>query len=309
MGAWTTRIMDDDGVRDIIDEYKILMGYGVQPEDAYKAIYEYFYKDYEGEDDEDTFWLAVALYQWKNGILREEVKEKALSCIDDDEYLERWKDSGEKVYQKRREVLAEFRDNLLHKVNEAPKKFPKCPKYLREKTCWKVGDLLVYQIIGEPLPISRKYNQDVITRMATEVIDKIILLRVVDIFKCSVTELMPELDYSSSAHVMLYDWMEDKLPDEKTISELKFRPVVADAIRGKYRLVSSVSLEWRNSKLEKEQNIIKRISTDSSFISNYPAMYKEHPSAPIQTAGSFNISLIETFSMDRTESTEWMYDD
>ena len=48
MGAWTTRIMDDDGVRDIIDEYKILMGYGVQPEDAYKAIYEYFYKDYEG---------------------------------------------------------------------------------------------------------------------------------------------------------------------------------------------------------------------------------------------------------------------
>ena len=39
MGAWTTRIMDDDGVRDIIDEYKILMGYGVQPEDAYKAIY------------------------------------------------------------------------------------------------------------------------------------------------------------------------------------------------------------------------------------------------------------------------------
>lgn len=62
MGAWTTRIMDDDGVRDIIDEYKIIMGYGVQPEDAYKAIYEYFYKDYEGEDDEDTFWLAVALY-------------------------------------------------------------------------------------------------------------------------------------------------------------------------------------------------------------------------------------------------------
>ncbi len=309
MGAWSIQLMDDDGVRDIIDEYKILMGYGVQQEEAYGLIYKYFYKDYEGQDDEDTFWLAVAFYQWKNGILQDNIKEKALSCIDDEKYLERWKDTGEKTYQKRKEVLAEFRENLLHKVNEVPRKFPKCPKYLREKTSWEVGDLLVYQIIGEPLPIIRKYNQDAITRMATEIIDKIILLRVVDIVKCPVTELMPELDYSSSAHVMLYDWMGDEIPDEKAISELKFRPIVADAIRGNYRLVSSVSLEWGNSKMEKEQNIIKKINTDSNFISNYPAMYKEHPGAPIQTAGCFNISLVETFSMDGTESTKWMYDD
>ena len=30
MGAWSVRLMDDDGARDIIDEYKILMGYGVE---------------------------------------------------------------------------------------------------------------------------------------------------------------------------------------------------------------------------------------------------------------------------------------
>ena len=48
MGAWTTRIFDDDGVADILAEYKILLGYGVSPEEAYKKVYDYFAKDYIG---------------------------------------------------------------------------------------------------------------------------------------------------------------------------------------------------------------------------------------------------------------------
>ena len=87
MGAWSVRLMDDDGARDIIDEYKILMGYGVEEQKAYEVIYENFYKDYEGQDDEDVFWLAIALYQWKNGILREDAKKKVIASIDNQEYF------------------------------------------------------------------------------------------------------------------------------------------------------------------------------------------------------------------------------
>lgn len=78
MGAWTTRIFDDDGASDIRAEYRILLGYGVPLEEAYRLIKDNFYKDYENSDDEDVYWLSIALYQWQNGILMDEVKENAI---------------------------------------------------------------------------------------------------------------------------------------------------------------------------------------------------------------------------------------
>ena len=147
MGAWSTRIFDND----MTAEYKTLLGYGILPEEAYNKVYEYFAKDFIEQDDEDDFWLGIALFQWKNGILLDEVKENALRCIDNEEYLERWKDSGEKIYQKRKNVLSEFKEKLLHEVNPTKKKFPKPPTYLREKTDWKVGDLIAYKITEKPI--------------------------------------------------------------------------------------------------------------------------------------------------------------
>lgn len=73
MGAWSTRIFDDDGAEDIISEYRILLGYGVSPEKTYHLIKEHFYQDYAGGDEEDVYWLSIALYQWQNGILMEEI--------------------------------------------------------------------------------------------------------------------------------------------------------------------------------------------------------------------------------------------
>ena len=306
MGAWSTRIMNDDGVRDIIGEYKIIMGYGVQPEDAYKAIYEYFYKDYEGQDDEDTFWLAVALYQWKNGILREDVKEKVIASIDNQEYLERWKESGEKVYQKRKEALEEFRNNLLYEVNEPPRKFPQCPKYLRKKTCWEVGDLLTYQIIEESESWNNFTNGAIFADMERKLLDNIVLLRVVNVMKYPVSNLMPNLDYASVAEVMVYDWMGKEVPSDDIICQLKFRPIVAAIIRGTHRLVSNVGLEWKDTEAEKERNIINCIGNDPSFREIKPIMYCKWQGGAMQSASRFNLSLIQTFSMKGTEPIKWM---
>ena len=309
MGAWSVRLMDDDGARDIIDEYKILMGYGVEEQKAYEVIYDNFYKDYEGQDDEDVFWLAIALYQWKNGILREDVKEKAIASIGNEEYLERWKESGEKVYQKRKVALEEFRYDLLHVVNAPPKKFPKCAKYLRTKACWEVGDLLAYQMIGGPSTWNTYTNGELLAATEKNLLENMVLLRVVDVTKRPVTHLMPELDYASVAHVMVYDWMGKEVPSDEVISSLEFKPIVASNMSGIYRMVCGIGLEWSNTKKERERNQIERIATDDSFIKNKPQLYVEHPRCPLKCALNFEVDLIRTFSRTGTEPAKWMYDD
>ena len=309
MGAWSIRLMDDDGARDIIAEYKILMGYGIEAEKAYELVYEYFYKDYKGQDDEDVFWLAIALYQWKNGILREDVKKRAIASIDNQEYLERWKESGEKVYQKRKEALEEFRNDLLHVVNDPPNKFPKCPKYLRTKACWEVGDLLTYQMIGGPSTWNTYTNGELLAVTEKKLLENIVLLRVVDVIKRPVTRLMPELDYASIARVMVYDWMGKEVPSDEVISSLEFKPIVASNMSGIHRMVCGIGLEWSNTKKERERNRIECIATDDSFKKNKPQLYVEHPRCPLKGALNFEVDLIRTFSRTGTEPAKWMYDD
>ena len=38
MGAWSTRIFDNDMTADILAEYKTLLGYGILPEEAYNPF-------------------------------------------------------------------------------------------------------------------------------------------------------------------------------------------------------------------------------------------------------------------------------
>lgn len=137
MGAWSAEIFDDDGAEEIKEEYKTLLGYGLEPQEVYERIRDYFYEDYKGQLDEDVYWLAIALFQWENGILLDEVKQEALKCIEDERYLERWKDSGEEIYQEMNKILKNFKYNLIHIVNEKRKRFPKCHRSYRYKTSWK----------------------------------------------------------------------------------------------------------------------------------------------------------------------------
>jgi hypothetical protein len=180
MGTRGTRLLDDDGAADICAEYRILLGYKVDPEKAWQLIYNYFYPEYKGSDDEDVFWLSVALFQWQNGILKEEVKQKALQCIDDESYLEVWKESDSATYKKRKAVLTQLKEKLINEVNP-PRKVPKCPTCYRQKTGFAIGDIFSY----------------------THENGNISYVEVVRIRKEPVTELVPELDYKSKADFAL----------------------------------------------------------------------------------------------------------
>ena len=200
MGAWSTSIFDDDGTADIRGEYRILLGYDLEPDYVWQLIYDKYYQDYAGKDDEDVFWFSTALFQWQNGILREDVKQQALKAIESGSELERWKDSGKSVYKKRKETLEKLKDKLLHEVNP-PKKIRKCPAYYREKTKFQLGD--VYAYAHE----NGKYSY----------------IQVVEIGKMPVTDLCPELDYRSWSGFALLDLFTDKLLSMEELIEMKYR--------------------------------------------------------------------------------------
>lgn len=308
MGTWSPRIFDNDGASDIISEYKILLGYGIPPLEAYKKIKDYFYPDYQGSFDEDVYWLAIALYQWQNGILLDEVKENAIKVLEDGTYIEQWKECGEKVYQKRKEILEQFHYKLLNETNPVKKRFPKCPSYYRRKTNWEVGDLLAFKMNapifkwGELVPAeTRKKFQD----SQKYIMNNYLFLRVVDIDKTPVSLICPELDYSSCAVVMLYDWAKDTLPTEEELECLEFRPIVSQYSSKRKNIVSSVCLMQDSPKEDSKWGEFVLLKKDINF--EKPQMYIQHRDAPLECVSQFVVNLIHTFALE-DEETEWYSD-
>ena len=305
MGAWSAKIFDDDGAMDIIGEYKVLLGYGMSPEEAYQKIEECFYTDFKEAEEDDVYWLSIALYQWKNGILSEEVKQQALRCIEDEKYLERWKDSGNEIYEKRKAVLEKLKYDLLNVVNERKKRFPKPPKYYRFKTPWEVGDLLAYKVTSPMSDWSGLSGEDrpKFVEAQKRIHDKYVLLRVVKVSKIPVSDICPELDYASSAVVMLYDWVGDVLPTEEEICNLQFRPIVQDYSQKPKRVVSSICLEVEGTKEEKKWCEITLLKSEKDFIT--PQMYLEHTNAPYEIVSQFDSTLVFTYALEEDEETQW----
>lgn len=306
MGAWSTRIFDDDGAADIISEYRILLGYGVSPEKTYKLIQDRFYQEYVGGDEEDVYWLSIALYQWQNGILMEEVKREAIRCIDNEEYLEKWKDSGKKVYEKRKQVLQTLKDKLLYETNPA-RKVRKCPSYCRIKTKWKVGDLLAYRMLEEYSRLAEneyEYNRK-LWECWKSMEGKYVLLRVVENLQKPVTELCPELDYTSWSNVMLYDWVGEEIPPEEEIKKIPFKKIVTIRLRGVCRVCSGVSLEY--GRREKKFAEITCLGNDPSFVECKPELYLRNPGCPGEDTQSFNFTLLHTFVSVQDKEIRWEY--
>lgn len=307
MGAWSTRIFDDDGAQDIKAQYRILLGYGVSNGEAYQMIKDRFYRDYAGADEEDVYWLSIALYQWQNGILMDEVKENAIRCIDNEEYLERWKDSGEKVYEKRKQVLQTMRDKLLNETNPV-KKVAKCPSYYRLKTKWKVGDLLAYRMLAEyPHLAESEYEDSRKLGECREMLEgKYVLLRVVENKRKPVTELCPELDYTSWSNIMLYDWMGEKIPSEEEIKKIPFKKIVCSRLStGVCRVSSAVSLDYEKG--DKKYAEIACIGNDPFFVEHKPELYLENPRCPGVDIQNFNMDLLHTFASIQDKEVIWEY--
>ncbi len=207
MGAWGTGLYQDDTTCDIKDEYITYLQIGITNEEATKKVIEENDWCFEDEEEGALLWFALADTQWKYGRLLDEVKEKAIECIDSGVDLEKWKEEDEKLYEKRKKVLEELKKKL--NSEQPPEKKVSKMKFFRAH--WKVGDILSYQILDEELKDHKWYG-------------KYVLLKVVGTYRSNIGSLPRDIYYNEDDLLTLYNWIGDKKPDLQLIKSLKIIP-------------------------------------------------------------------------------------
>ena len=207
MGAWGTGLYQDDTTCDIKDDYITYLKVGMTNEEATRKIIEENDWCFEYEDEGALLWFALADTQWKYGRLLDEVKEKAIECIDSGVDLEKWREEDEKLCEKRKKVLEALKERLSSE--QPPEK--KITKLRMLRARWKVGDILLYQILNEELKEHKWYK-------------KYILLKVVEIKRSNIGSLPIDIYYNEEDVLGLYNWIGNQKPGLQLLKKLKRIP-------------------------------------------------------------------------------------
>lgn len=151
MGAWGVKIFQSDVALDVKEEFKAELLRGRSDEEALQTILESCRDFVNDSEDQYDFWFAIASYSYDLGHLLPEVKEKAVSLIDDGGDLERW-EGREKT--KREAVLNELKTKLL---SEQPtrKEFKPLKKKISPLTA---NDIYYFRINDEEYKENPYYN-------------------------------------------------------------------------------------------------------------------------------------------------------
>lgn len=176
---------------------------------------------------------------------------------------------------------------------------------LQKKTNLEIGDLLAY-IIHEPGEATKSDDPfySMLYKKIKELDKKVVLLRVVNVIKKPVTELLPELDYCSWAKMMLYDWCGEEIPDKAIADSLDFLPIVVEYGEGKRKIVSNITLDFTDDM--KKFGEIVYLGRNSSFISNTPMLYLQNDGSPSLSCPHLNMKIALTFLRLRGEDI-WYY--
>ena len=140
MGAWGPAIYSDDLACDIRDDFKELIGDGLDSEQATSTLEKEYQNSINDSDENSVFWFALADTQWKTGRLINRVLEKTLEIIDKVSDLERWKEDPKNL-KKRETAIAKLKQQLL---TSQPKE-KRIAKVYREESKFNIGDIFSYQ--------------------------------------------------------------------------------------------------------------------------------------------------------------------
>jgi hypothetical protein len=141
MAAWGTALFSDDTAADVRDGYRDFVGDGCSGPEATNKLVQEWGEVLDDPDEAAVFWLALASTQWKCGRLEPRVKAKAISIIDEEADLRRWREQGdEKLLRKRGAVLAKLRAEL---VSEQPPE-KRIPKQFRDTCDWPIGEIISF---------------------------------------------------------------------------------------------------------------------------------------------------------------------
>ena len=144
MGTRNASITGNDTAQDLRKEYQAAFFYN-DVETALTKIDTYIRQDGYNESDEEEwcdYYYSLADFMWKHGILTDEVRNRTVEMIDSGFGLELWEEAGANTLEKRKRVLAEFRENLLSP--QPPKKKISIKLYLN--SIFETGDLVAIQL-------------------------------------------------------------------------------------------------------------------------------------------------------------------
>jgi hypothetical protein len=143
MGTWGTGIFSDDNAADLRDDYRDFIGDGLSsPEATDRLLAEWGSSISREPEYAATFWLALAVTQWKCGRLEDRVKANALAAIDGGSAMRPW--LAGKLERKRKSVLEAVRQQI-----ESPQPPPrKIPKRIRAACEWEPTELIGYRLLS-----------------------------------------------------------------------------------------------------------------------------------------------------------------
>ncbi len=194
MGTWSVSITGNDTARDLLLEYSAAF-YRYEPQQAVQIVDNYVRTNMFDESDEEewcNYRYSLADYMWKRGILTEDIKEQVISMIDSDFGLELWKEAGNKTLEKRKKVLAEFKEKLMSAM--PPKK--KIKLNVNSERIFDNGDIVAIKLQTAGKPYTEN-NEKVMSDDTFHSFDgKFILIQLIDCYSSWSSAIVPEVkDY------------------------------------------------------------------------------------------------------------------
>jgi len=150
MGAWGTKLFENDITCDIQDAYKKFLQDKLSNQEAYDKTLEMFHECIGDEDDEPLFWYALADTQWTMGRLMPSVKAKTMEWINKGGGITLWSDGA---YSTEWKMTLEKLKAKLEKPLPPERKIRK-PATIKQNL-WNTGDVYAYRFHTEE---SKKYD-------------------------------------------------------------------------------------------------------------------------------------------------------
>ena len=158
MSAWSVSINGNDTAQDLKSEYQAAF-FSHDTETALSKIDAFVRRNFDESDAEEwcSYYYSLADFMWKHGILTDEVKNRAIEMVDTGFGLDIWEAEGAGILNKRKKVLAEFREKLLSP--QPPKK--KIRFNLHLKPIFQTGDLIALQLktLDKYYPAHAKFSE------------------------------------------------------------------------------------------------------------------------------------------------------
>lgn len=143
MGTWGPGLYSDDTACDVRDDYKDIIGDGIEEPEATKKMLAEWKSELNDIDTAPVFWLTLADVQWNLGRLQPNVHREAIRVIESGADLVRWSDN-KKDESRRKAILADLHERL----NSEQPQIKKVKRRFVESTDWRLGDVYRYELLS-----------------------------------------------------------------------------------------------------------------------------------------------------------------